>query len=135
MTTVQTSLFSPLATFLPEAPGDDVLTAEQWASLLAIAETVIPLISRAGNSTGKAQLSVSESEYDNLVEDLKQSIENPPADSLIVEYLSEGATTYEAFQRELQRTLSVYVREDARKGIAFILNSMKYVAPGKGTFR
>lgn len=128
MTLDQTNLISALATVLPDPTGDDALTPEQWKILRAIAETVLPSISRAGASNAEAQLSLDESEYDALVDEIKRSVENPPSESIIVDYLREGATSYDAFQRELQRTLSVHVSEESRKGIAFILNSMKYVS-------
>ena len=125
MSVQQMSVIAPLATTLPDPPTGDVLTTEQWATLLAIAETVIPEIRRASRPSSESQHSLPESEYDDVVHEIKHEMKNRTQDSAVVDYLGEGATTYAAFRRELQRTLAVHVRDDARKGISFILSTMK----------
>lgn len=127
MSAQQLNLLAPLATSAPDLPADQALTPEQWETLLAVAETMIPQIRPAVGTPAKAQLCLPDSEYQELVEELRRSVESPPDHSAITRYLSESPTSYELFGHELNRTLSVKLRDDARKGIRFILNAQKYV--------
>ena len=125
MTTQQADVVAPLANALPQPPDDEVLTEDQWTTLLAIADTVIPQVVRSSSIPTKGQLALPNAEYNSTVEELKASINNPPDRSVIQKYLAESATTEKAFRRELQRFLAVHIREDARKGIALILSTLK----------
>ncbi len=128
MSTQDPALLAPLATVLPDPSSGEALTSSQWATLLAIAETVIPAVCRTSQKPKAAQLSLSDTEYDAVVGDIKATLVNPPEDAILDDYLAEGATSYDIFRRELQRTLGTNVREDARKGLAFILDTLKYAS-------
>ena len=123
-------LIAPLATTLPDPSPKEVLTDAQWTTLLAIAETVVPRASRASQTKEKNSAHMSETEYNALVNNVKATLANPPEESILVEYLGESATTHENFRQELHRTLAQHVRYDAVKGIAFILNTLKYASVG-----
>ena len=125
MTSQTLDLIAPLTTTLPDPSSKEVLTDAQWITLLAIAETVIPRVSRAGQTKEEHGTHLSETEYNALVNDIKATLTNPPEEPILVEYLGESATAYENFRQELQRTLAQHVRYDALKGIAFILNALK----------
>ncbi|KAI9845931.1 MAG: hypothetical protein M1837_004467 [Sclerophora amabilis] len=124
MSTDQLSRISPLAITLQDPPKDDVFTAAQWETLLAITATIIPEVRRSSTLSSTSQLCLPDAEYDAVVEQIRSTAANPPEHSTIEDFLAESPVTYKAFRRELHRTLALYVREDARKGIAFILNAL-----------
>lgn len=127
MSTAQLSRISPIATVLPDPPANEVLTPEQWTTLLAIAETVIPDIrpTPAGIKKEGPQLYLTESEYQTTLSELRSSVANPPDDAVLTRFLSESPANSEDFRREFQRTMAVNVRDDARKGVALILSTLK----------
>lgn len=125
MSLQQLDLIAPLATTLPNPPDGEVLTPDQWATLLAVAETVVPSVCASKATAGTSELALNESDYNALVRNLQDEVANPPDDQAIAEYLQESATGYTLFRQELHRTLAVYVREDARKRMAFLLNTLK----------
>ncbi|KAI9811537.1 MAG: hypothetical protein M1826_003140 [Phylliscum demangeonii] len=122
----QKTMLAPLATVLPDLPAGEVLTADEWTTLLAVAETVIPSIHRASASAvaPSAHLDLVDTEYDALVLRLADGVNAPSAPHVVEDYLAEGATTYDAFQRELRRTFALCIRQDAQKQMAFILRMM-----------
>ena len=116
------------AVALPDPPDTEVLTPEQWTTVLAIADTVIPSICSSQSTDGGAQLRLSEEEYQHAIDDMKKGVTNPPDDLTIRRHLGEKASSNPAFRRELQRTLALHVHEDSRKGIATIISLVKLVS-------
>ncbi|KAI9815866.1 MAG: hypothetical protein M1826_001930 [Phylliscum demangeonii] len=52
----QKTMWAPLASALPDLPAGEVLTADEWTTLLAVAEAVIPSIHRASAVAPSAHL-------------------------------------------------------------------------------
>ena len=122
----QVGMLAPLSTPLPEPPGDEAFTPEQWTTLLAIMDTVIPSIRRETALDKKnSTLTVSDIQYNKVVDHLKKSMVNAPTSNLLDEYFDERPSESARFQDLLRRTLVHYSRDDARKGLAFVLSALK----------
>jgi hypothetical protein len=122
----QVEALAPLATPPPDGPTEVPFSELQWATLLAIMDTVIPSIRRETTTNNKIrQLTISDVEYNKTVHHLQKKLVNPPDNETLDEYLDEKPSDNPRFQALLQRTLSVYAREDAKKGLSFILSTLK----------
>jgi len=124
----QADILAPLAVGLPDGPVDSYFNPEQWATLLAILDTVIPSIRRESTTEKKkSQLTVSDVEYNAAVDHLKINLVNSPDSESLDEYLDENCSDNPQFQSLLKRYLIHYARDDARSGLAFILSTLKWV--------
>ncbi|KAH8595718.1 long chain fatty alcohol oxidase-like protein [Bisporella sp. PMI_857] len=118
-------MLAPLATPLPEGPKDQFFTEQQWTTLLAIMDTIIPSIhTEATTSYQSEQLTISKEKYNTAFEHLQSNVTNPPSQDLLAKYLEERPSTNPKFQDALQRILVQRSRDDARKGLAFILSAL-----------
>jgi hypothetical protein len=117
---------APLVAALPEQPSELPFTEANWTTLLAIMDTVIPSIRRETQATDKStQLSISDVQYNTTVTYLKNTITNPPDSESLDEYLDEKPSDNPRFRELLQRTFMSYVKDDAKKGLGFILATLK----------
>lgn len=122
----QIGALAPLAVPLPEAPGDQFFTDAQWVTLLAIMDTVIPSVHRESSAAnGPSQLAVSDEEYNTAVRDLQENVFDAPQGEALDAYLQEKPSDNPQFHELLKRTLIHYSKDDARKGLAFILSALK----------
>lgn len=116
---------APLAAALPDPPAEGPYTEDNWRTLLAIMDTVIPSIRRETIATDRStQLTISDVEYNQTVNYLKNNANEPSSESLD-EYFDERPSQNPKFQELLKRTFVFNVREDARKGLGFILAALK----------
>jgi hypothetical protein len=126
MTTRQMELLAPLANPLPDQPPGDPFTEDQWKILMAIMDTIIPSIRRETTTSNKiAQLTVSDVQYNTAVDHLKNTVVNPPTNESLDEYLDERPSANPRFQPLLKRYLGQYAPEDAKKGLSFVLSTLK----------
>lgn len=126
----QVEILAPLAAPLPDGPASDAyFTTEQWITLMAIMDAVIPSITRGSGSEieGKSQLSVKDEEYTAAVEHLRENVVDAPEEMVLEEYLREKPSDSPAFQGLLRRLLIHYTPEEARKGLGFVLSTLKSV--------
>ncbi|KAI9809158.1 MAG: hypothetical protein M1825_002448 [Sarcosagium campestre] len=82
---------APIATKLIDPTTAQVLSPEQWITLMAIAETVIP----------KLQQDFA------TVEEIKKHIQNPPNDDVIRRFLAESVHDSGSFRLEIHRMLEL----------------------------
>lgn len=90
---------------------------------MAIGDTIIPFVA-ASSASSTTKLSVEESEYTAAVDTLKEL----PAESqagLHQKYLEENASSIPGIREAIQRLLSDYMPEDARKGLRVILSTLE----------
>ena len=122
----QVSRLAPLATVLRPPPDDEVLTPDQWTTLLAIADTVIPSIRPTTHASPSelAPLYLPPAEYSSVLTSLRSSVTNPPPDNVLEDFLLASPSTSPTFRQEFQRTLALHIRDDARKGIALIITTL-----------
>lgn len=117
---------APLATPLPEPPAGEVFTGDQWLILMSIMDTIIPSIRRESNKTdGVSQLTISDEKYNTTVAHLKKTITDAPDSESLDMYFDEKPSDIPDFQDLLKRSLVHFAREDARKGITFILSILR----------
>ncbi|KAI9818614.1 MAG: hypothetical protein M1832_004387 [Thelocarpon impressellum] len=120
----QPAAIRPVATAMRDPPAGEALTPEQWTTLLALADTVVPAVCRSSAPGFTPQLGLSDADYESTKRELRETMANPPDDAVLEQFLAESATTDPAFRRELHRTLAAHVRVDSRRGIAFLLNAL-----------
>ncbi|TAQ85176.1 hypothetical protein B7494_g6507 [Chlorociboria aeruginascens] len=118
-------IIAPLAAPLPDGPPQDFFNETQWASLMAIMDTVIPSIRRESTTTDKiSQLTISDTQYNTTVDHIKNAVVNPPDSVLLDEYLNERPSDNPRFQALLKRTMMFYARDDAKKGLSLVLSAL-----------
>lgn len=118
----------PLASPLPDSPKDDAYTNEQWRTLLAIMDTIVPSIRRESQSAtceNVGQQTISEERYNAAVANLKNLVKNMPDSESLDQYLDEKPSDSPVFVDLLKRVLIQYTREDARKGLGLVLSALK----------
>jgi hypothetical protein len=117
--------YASLPSPLPEAPQEDIFTSDQWAILLAIADTVIPSIQRESNGPTIHQLAITDSEYADTVDKIKKSVQNSPDDKVLTAFLEERPSEVPAFCDLLKRSFAFYVYDDTRRGVGASLSALK----------
>ena len=128
MTARQMELLAPLANPLPDLPPGEPFTEEQWTILMAIMDTIIPSVRRDSTTNDMiSQLVVPDVEYDTAVDHLKETVVDPPTSEALDKYLDERPSVNPRFQSLLKRSLGQYAPEQARKGLSFVLSTLKYV--------
>lgn len=124
MTTLALKLIAPLESPVPPPPSGDVLTDSQWATLMAIADTVIPSIGDA-SQPAPDRLSIESTEYATVVKKIEADITQSEKADLAQKYLQESPSTLPGFKQFLHRVLADYMREDARKGLRIMLSALE----------
>lgn len=90
---------------------------------MAIGDTIIPFVA-ASSALSTTKLSVPESDYTAAVDQLKELPTKPQA-GLYRKYLEENASSIPGIRETIQRLLSDYMPEDARKGFRVILSALE----------
>lgn len=124
MTSTQLNIIAPLDAPLPPPSDGEVLTAAQWITLMAIADTIIPAV-EVSSTTSNSGLCVQAAEYTNAISIAKMGMTAEADDNLPQAYLHESASSVPAFKELLRRILGDFVREDARKGIRVLLSALE----------
>lgn len=123
MASQELCLIAPLESPLPPLATGEVLTESQWTTLMAIGDTIIPFVA-ASSALSTTKLSVPESDYTAAVDQLKELPAKPQA-GLYRKYLEENASSIPGIRETIQRLLSDYMPEDARKGFRVILSALE----------
>lgn len=123
MTSQELGLIAPLESPLPPLAAGEVLTESQWTTLMAIGDTVIPSIT-ASSALSTTKLSVQGSEYSASIDKLRELPAKPEA-GLYRKYLEENASSIPGVREAIQRLLSDYMPEDARKGLRVVLSALE----------
>jgi hypothetical protein len=121
---------SPKATPLPPLPTEDPLSPEQWKTLLAIADAIVPAIKPASVANVQTEVAVTDNDYSTAISELRGVTpeDDPDAEAAAKDYLAESATSNPAFQLELQRIFSMYMPQSTKNQLGMVLNILKYVA-------
>ena len=124
MASQSTGMIAPLAAPLPPPPEGDILTADQWTTLLAIGDAVIPAIA-SSSSQSHNTLGISPAEYTSAVDVLKSSSTAATNPELAHTYLSERASDIPALKEQLFRQLNQFTPPDSVQSIAVVLSTLK----------
>ena len=119
---------APLATPLAAPPTEDIFTPEQWTTLMSIMDAVIPSIHRSSDPNNsqdneKTQLVVSDEAYQANADHLSEKVIGTWDE--LDQYMAERPSEIPKFKDFLRRMLGCYVPEKGRKGLGFILSSLK----------
>ncbi|KAK2762316.1 hypothetical protein FQN54_001326 [Arachnomyces sp. PD_36] len=110
-----TSTYTPVASPLPPPPNEDVFSPDQWSTLLAIGDTIIPSISTTTSS------------YSSAKSFLLSSLEDPSSDDssrLIDSYLAENPSSIPQFKDALKALFGRYIHNEGRKGLTLVLTAL-----------
>lgn len=117
------SMLAQLESPRPPLPAGEVLTSEQWTTLLGILDTFIPSITNS-QSEGDSRLCIAGPEYAEstvFIEDILASSADP---CLISAYLSESASSLTDLRPFVHRYFAHYVPSDQVRRIRFVLSSL-----------
>jgi hypothetical protein len=129
MSTRQLEMLAPLASPLPDLPPGDPFSEEQWKILMAIMDTVVPSVHRETAATDKiSHLSVPDVLYKTAADNIKNSVVNAPSSEDFDDFLSQRPSQNPDFRPLTTRYLDQYAPDDAKKGLGFVLSTLKYVS-------
>ncbi|ERF70005.1 hypothetical protein EPUS_03557 [Endocarpon pusillum Z07020] len=117
------SMLAALETPLASLPADEVFTPEQWEILIGILDTFVPSITNS-QSEKESKLCVGGAEYAEATLSIQDLIPSSADPFLIPIYLSESASSIQAFRPSLQRLFCRSVPAEQLKGLRFILSSL-----------
>lgn len=118
--------YTPLTAPLPPLNTAQIFTDQQWQTLLALADTVIPTIRAREAPHSSSDKVVAASELDKAVASLTDSIPGPDAKQLAIRYLEERPSANPLFKEAIQRLFSDFVHDEGKNGMSLILNALKY---------
>lgn len=126
MATAQMAILAPLANPLPSPPSGEAFTPEQWTTLMAIMDTVIPSVRRQSvQANPRTSISIPDVQYSSAIDHIKTSVSEAPSSEELDKYMDERPSENKAFEDVLKRTLIHYARDDVRKGLIFVLSALK----------
>ncbi|KAL3424760.1 long chain fatty alcohol oxidase [Phlyctema vagabunda] len=118
-------IVAPLSNPAPTLEDADYFNEAQWAVLMSIMDAVIPSIhGEPIEPQNIAVLSVPQDEYNTAVNHVRSNITGLQETQLLGGYFQEKPSDNPRFQALLKRTLTLYTREDAKKGFSFILSAL-----------
>ena len=120
-----TVAYTPLEVAVPPLPTEVIFSEPQWKTLLALADAVIPSIRSIESGSVATNKLLTADEYKSTVSKLSAMIPTSNATEVAEQYLQESASGLPQFKESLQRTFSLYVHDEGRKGVALILTLLK----------
>ncbi|KAL1801107.1 hypothetical protein ACET3X_001449 [Alternaria dauci] len=122
--TLPTEPVSPKATPLPPLPCEDPLTPQQWKTLLAITDAVIPAIKPMPTARTRTELAVTDTDYSIAISKLTALTPENGTDAVtaVKDYLDDYASRDPAFRAELQRVVALYMSRRHKKELCMVLN-------------
>lgn len=111
---------------LPPAPKEDPLTPEQWRILSAVADTVVPALTRGLKGTDRLlQHPLREEIYDAAGKRIRALAKFQDGDETAERYLSESAAAHPLFKDMITRMVACNMSDTAKNGLLFILTALK----------
>lgn len=108
---------------LPPLPAIDPLSPQQWQTLLAVADAIIPSIEPIANVDKESQLG----QFTALTR-VRQLAGPSVSPQLPAEFLAESPSYTPGFRQNIQRVLADYMPADQRRLLVFVLTSLESVA-------
>jgi hypothetical protein len=113
---------SPLAPL----PMEDVVTADQWRTLMAIADTVIPtVIEKSKEKTAFKELAIEPRDYSIAVATIDKHALRAEHKDLTIEYLNERPSQNPVFREAVRRFLALSTPKDLLKLMQLGLNLLQ----------
>lgn len=108
-------------------PTGDPLSPEQWVTLLAFADAVVPSIAPSVTATPATQLAVDANDYATALAQVQQLAGPDVEPNLSAEYLAETPSACPGFRENIHRLMAQYIPADTRKQLLMVLNVLKSV--------
>ncbi|KAL1388838.1 hypothetical protein HDK64DRAFT_253423 [Phyllosticta capitalensis] len=105
---------------LPPLPAIDPLSPQQWQTLLAVADAIIPSIEPIANVDKESQLG----QFTALTR-VRQLAGPSVSPQLPAEFLAECPSYTPGFRQNIQRVLADYMPADQRRLLVFVLTSLE----------
>lgn len=113
---------APMPLTLPPPPPTDFMTADQWETLWAILDGIMPSYAPASAITDKdTQIAVPDDEFNGLIDKVRSSLDGAPSREDIAEFLAFRPSAHPAFREDCIRALGV---SPARAKLAGVLGTM-----------
>ncbi|PNP47682.1 hypothetical protein TGAMA5MH_01505 [Trichoderma gamsii] len=113
---------APVPVTLPPPPPTDFMTADQWETLWAILDGVLPSIAPASAITDKdTQIAIPDDEFNSLIDKVRSSLDGAPSREEIAEFLAFRPSAHPEFREDCIRGLGV---SPARAKLAGVLGTL-----------
>jgi hypothetical protein len=113
---------APVPVTLPPAPSTDFMNADQWETLWAILDGVLPSYVPASAVTDKdTQIAIPDDEFNGLIDKVRSSLDGAPSREEITEFLAYRPSEQPAFREDCIRGLGV---SPARAKLAGVLGTL-----------
>jgi hypothetical protein len=122
------STYTPLEVPLPPAPATSYFTEQQWKTLYALADAIIPSIRTVSTSRGSNDTVVSQDQWNTAISKLTATIPSPEAVKIAAQYLEEDVSSNLAFRACIERIFGDFVHYEGRSSFGLILNALKYLS-------
>jgi hypothetical protein len=96
----------------PPAPSQDPLSKDQWRTLWAFADTVVPAVHQGDVNKASPNLLLNSSDYGMAFNQIEQYNLEGKYPDLAKEYLEEKPSDNQLFRENIYRLLSMYVPKD-----------------------
>ncbi|PYH91612.1 long-chain fatty alcohol dehydrogenase [Aspergillus ellipticus CBS 707.79] len=116
--------YVPLDVSLPPVSSTQIFTGQQWVTLMALADTVIPSVRGPTAYKSASTKVIPHSELNRNLSVLARTIPGPDAAALAIQYLEEDASSNPLFREGLQRLFTEFVHEEGRYGLGMILTAL-----------
>ncbi|KAI9892732.1 MAG: hypothetical protein M1814_001152 [Vezdaea aestivalis] len=122
MTSVIAQVLAPLASPRPPPP-EDALTASQWKTLMAVADTVIPCIQPTSKGNPDSDLLIPDDEYEKTVAGL-HTISRPVKSDVVDNFLREKPSDRPEFREFINIFIAKIMNLEKRNELHFVLNML-----------
>ncbi|KAM0465238.1 hypothetical protein ACHAPV_002236 [Trichoderma viride] len=113
---------APVPVTLPPPPPTDFMAADQWETLWAILDGVLPSYAPASAITDKhSQIAIPDDEFNGLVDKVRSSLDGAPSREEIAEFLAFRPSEHPAFRQDCIRGLGI---SPARAKLAGVLGTL-----------
>ncbi|KAI5305715.1 hypothetical protein KEM56_003526 [Ascosphaera pollenicola] len=103
---------------------DDILTAAQWQTLLALADTVIPSIQPKKSARRSKHFVVDDKQYQAITGEVRASISHQTDKDLIKDYFGECPSSVPAFEEAIRRQLCLWTPKDNLNQLTMVLTAL-----------
>jgi molybdopterin-guanine dinucleotide biosynthesis protein A len=107
-------------------PGEDPLTKDQWRTLMAIADTVVPtVVEKSKGKTAFKALAVDSVDYSRALTTIEKHASHSQRRDIASEYLKERPSQLPAFREAVHRFLALNTPHDLLKLMQTGLNLLQ----------
>lgn len=113
---------APVPVTLPPPPPADFMTADQWDTLWAVLDGILPSYAPASAVTDKnKQIAIPDDEFNDLIDKVRSSLDGAPSREEITEFLAFRPSEHPPFREDCIRNLGI---SPARAKLAGVLGTL-----------